>query len=82
MLDIALQTSRIWKKIKEDPKEGKEAKRRADLGGKEALKSFAKDPKRSIESIGVITESQIHELLQQINDLQIQQQVQIKRGFC
>jgi len=71
VLDIALQTSRIWKKIKEDPKEGKEAKRRADLGGKEALKSFAKDPKRSIESIGVITESQIHELLQQIRELGI-----------
>ncbi len=70
-VDIAIQTSRIWKKIKENPEEGKEAKRRADQVGKEALKSFAKDPKRSIEAIGAITDSQIEDLLLQIRELGI-----------
>lgn len=60
-LDLALQTARIYKKVL--TKDGFEAFKRSATAVKALAEVFASNPSRTVESIGVIAETQIHEIL-------------------
>src|SRR3989338_10760046 len=63
-LDIGLQIARIYKKLL--TKEGFEAFKQSSTAAKALVEVFASNPRHTVESIGVIAETQIHEILQKI----------------
>lgn len=69
VLDIALQTARIYKKLL--TKQGFTAFKQSNTAAKSLAQVFAKNPRHTIESIGVIAQSQIHEILKTLKDLGI-----------
>ena len=68
-LDIALQTVRIYTKL--FTKEGFNAFNQSKIAAKAKMKVFASNPQHTIESIKVIAETQIHEILKTLKDLGI-----------
>src|SRR3989344_5316491 len=68
-LDIGLQIARIYKKLL--TKEGFEAFKQSSTAAKALVEVFASNPRHTVESIGVIAETQIHEILQTLKELGI-----------
>ena len=68
-LDIALQTARIYKKLL--TKEGFAAFKQSNTATKALAEVFASNPKHTVESVGVIAETQIDELLTTLKSLGI-----------
>ena len=68
-LDIGLQTARIYKKLL--TREGFEAFKQSNTAAKALVEVFAQNPQHTIESIGVIAETQIHEILKTLKELGI-----------
>ena len=68
-LDIGLQTARIYKKLL--TREGFEAFKQSNTAAKALVEVFAQNPRHTIESIGVIAETQIHEILKTLKELGI-----------
>jgi pimeloyl-ACP methyl ester carboxylesterase len=68
-LDIALQTGRILKNLLKEG--GVDAFKKSLVGGRVSGQVFAGSPKHVTESIGVIAQSQIHELLGILRELGI-----------
>lgn len=66
-LDLSLQMARIYKKLL--TKEGFAAFTQANTAGKALAHVFASNPKHTVESVGVIAETQIHELLTTLKEL-------------
>lgn len=66
-LDICLQTARIYKKLL--TQEGFKAFQQSNTAAKAVMQVFASNPRRTVESVGVIAETQIHELLKTLKDL-------------
>jgi pimeloyl-ACP methyl ester carboxylesterase len=67
ILDIGLQIARIYKKIL--TKEGFEAFKQSNTATKALAEVFASDPRRTVESVGVIAETQVHEILKTLKGL-------------
>lgn len=67
VLDLCLQTARIYKKLL--TKEGSEAFRQSNTATKALGQVFASSPRRTVESVGVIAETQIDELLTTLKEL-------------
>ncbi len=67
--DTCLEAARIYKKIVTD--EGFAEFKRSGEGTKSLAKVFASDPRRTIESVGVIAKTQIHEILRTLKKLGI-----------
>lgn len=68
-LDIALQTARIYKKLL--TKQGLEAFKQSNTATKALAQVFAKNPRHTVESIGIIAQSQIQEILETLKNLGI-----------
>ena len=68
-LDLALQTARIYKKLL--TKEGFAAFKQSNTATKALAEVFASNPKSTVESVGVIAQSQIDELLEVLRELGI-----------
>lgn len=69
VLDIVLQTARIYKKLL--TKQGFEAFKQSNTAAKSLAQVFVSNPRHTVESIGVIAYSQIHEILKTLKDLGI-----------
>ena len=68
-LDVALQTARIYRNILKQG--GIDAFKKSMIGGRDVAKVVASNPKHQLESIAVIAESQVHEILETLRDLGI-----------
>lgn len=66
-LDLCLQTARIYKKL--FTKEGSWGLRHAYAATRGVMKAFGLSPRRTMESVGVIAGTQIHELLKTLKEL-------------
>jgi len=68
-LDIAIQNARIYTKLL--TKEGFKAFNQSSTAAKAKMKVFASNPWHTVESIGVIAKTQIHEILKTLKELGI-----------